>query len=632
MKTESEVLKSNSPELSYNYCLENNNADVEKHEDIIINKDSHLCVKFLKNISKCNKVRMFDFVMNKFKDTGLNNYTSQTLAQIAELSYIDGIDIKRLDDKIISHNSSYLSIKFLKAINEGYSSQINFKKHQEIILKDNFNHISFFQLTKLCAFNQHFACEFDSSLIDNFQNNIKELRIPAGDIETIKKYFESINKYKDKNKTEEQILAANNPNLSYEYCRKNPTTANIKKHKDIIFKFGSDEQIVNFVELFKGLNVKNFQDRILQMCYTKYKLNIIKNTEGLNLELFKSYFVNSPNEAEFKKLYAKFCKNNLFLVKETKAFVKNNYLELINIAINNPNYIDIKRYINVISKCKSAAKLYMFATKVLKKNNIKIEEALLKTKDADWCLSYAINVPKANIEKHQYVIAEANDPYSIFQFASKVKGADIELLSQAMLKTKDPEWIFNFVKDIPNVDLDIFKTFLVNSKYKEEFNKIVSKRIAKENSSSGDWLADNLQEGMYNGMSNTAIEAVSNSIINMLNSSNMNKDTINTITNIINSEFGKMAISMAIGSSVHLMPIDSIKDNVHIQKLSDKCIENAGSKATQYFINVFMTSIMQAINSNEKFRVESINQFNQEIIEEVEEEVNEITSKKSKNE
>lgn len=84
---------------------------------------------------------------------------------------------------------------------------------------------------------------------------------------------------------------------------------------------------------------------------------------------------------------------------------------------------------------------------------------------------------------------------------------------------------------------------------------------------------------------------------------------------MLSNDLGKSIVYMLIGSGVHFIPSD-LKDNKHVAKVADKCIQNAGSKTTEFGLNfitnILLPSLLNAINGPEikvanKFRVNSDN-------------------------
>lgn len=152
---------------------------------------------------------------------------------------------------------------------------------------------------------------------------------------------------------------------------------------------------------------------------------------------------------------------------------------------------------------------------------------------------------------------------------------------------------------IPN--LNVSETTLANKNQNcttEKFNEENNMSNTSKNATSPmAWFAARAQEGAIQGMAASAVNLVRQGILTAMKKSGKDDFTIGVIAGFLESEMGFVLLSAAIGSAVHFMPVDTVQSNNKIQKVADKCMENATAKGIEQLTDLAMNFVMPALMS-----------------------------------
>lgn len=110
-----------------------------------------------------------------------------------------------------------------------------------------------------------------------------------------------------------------------------------------------------------------------------------------------------------------------------------------------------------------------------------------------------------------------------------------------------------------------------------------------------EFFTKNLVEGAYAGAANEVINNLAKSLVAAIKASGMDEFSVKTIEEGLNSPVGKILLSIAVGAGVRFIPLDFIQQNPHMQKVAEKCVENAGSNGTQFALNGVMNFVLPAV-------------------------------------
>lgn len=142
-----------------------------------------------------------------------------------------------------------------------------------------------------------------------------------------------------------------------------------------------------------------------------------------------------------------------------------------------------------------------------------------------------------------------------------------------------------------------------------EFNK-EEKMTTKPNTI--DWLKKNAEEGAYAGMATSATNNLAKTLVKTAEANNVSPEALKLMKDIFESSLGKAGLASAIGAGIHFIPVDAVQNNKHIQKVADKCVQNASSTVTEEAINsllgLVLPAIMGAINTSPQLQaIEKLN-------------------------
>ena len=413
---------------------------------------------------------------------------------------------------------------------------------------------------------------------------------------------------------EKKVINSNDASASYNYCLNNKEV-NISLHEDIICKSNDALYIYLFARDIKGANINKLDEAIIKS--NELEEAIIKSNEafyiyyfardikGANLDKFKDILKNSEFKEEFKALYEEYKKNKMSK-EEQEVLAKNDPRASYNYCLNNKD-ANVRLHEDIIIKSNNVAYIYLFARDIKEAKVAKLEEAIIKT----------------------------NDEYYIYAFAKNIKVANITKLEDVIIKSNSNDFIYLFAKDVKEANLDKFKNILENSEFKEEFKKLYNswkedklknddnveantnsssnlgseksepesnqsnKNISKENKqmadSNMDFFKNNLIEGAYGGVAVVAVENVKKGLLAAAKSAGADEMSLAMASTFLDTPAGKSILSILVGSGVRFIPADIVQQNPHLQKVAEKCIQNAGSEGAQYAFKLATSYIMPAL-------------------------------------
>jgi len=104
-----------------------------------------------------------------------------------------------------------------------------------------------------------------------------------------------------------------------------------------------------------------------------------------------------------------------------------------------------------------------FAREIAGADIERLQEVVIQSGNIEWCYNFAQYVPCADIERLQEVVIQSNDPYWCYKFAYYVPGADIQRLQKIVIQSKDPEWCYRFACDVPDADIQKLQEVVIQS-------------------------------------------------------------------------------------------------------------------------------------------------------------------------
>lgn len=247
------------------------------------------------------------------------------------------------------------------------------------------------------------------------------------------------------------------------------------------------------------------------------------------------------------------------------------------------------------------------------------EQDILNLKDPDKSYYYCLdNKETANLKEHERIILESKNACCAYYFAKDILGvgANIKEHEKNILESKDAYYAYYFAKDIQGANVELFKDILENSKYKEKFASLYSnwkenklkdnnaveanstKQFKKENnkmSNSIDFFKKNIIEGAYAGTAIVAVDNIKKAILSAAKAAGADEASLAIASTFFDTPAGKAILSIIVGSGVKFIPVDIIQENPHLQKVAEKCIQNAGSEGAQYALNLATTFILPAL-------------------------------------
>lgn len=121
------------------------------------------------------------------------------------------------------------------------------------------------------------------------------------------------------------------------------------------------------------------------------------------------------------------------------------------------------------------------------------------------------------------------------------------------------------------------------------------------------FLTDNLVEGAYAGAAASTIDNLAKGLLAGMKKAGLDDASLMMAEMMMNHPVGKVALAMMVGSGINLLPVEYVKNNTHIQKIGEKCIQNAGAQGTQFALegvmNFLLPALMNAIQDNPQIKM-----------------------------
>lgn len=155
-----------------------------------------------------------------------------------------------------------------------------------------------------------------------------------------------------------------------------------------------------------------------------------------------------------------------------------------------------------------------------------------------------------------------------------------------------------------------------------------NKKMTNSNKSFSEFLTSNLVEGAYAGAAASTIDNLANGLLVGMKKAGLDDASLMMAEMMMNHPMGKSLLALMVGSGIELLPVEAVKNNPHIQKIGEKCIQNAGSDGVQFalegaikyvlpaLMNAIQStpqlSLLEQVNSGEKLRVPTSASANKE--------------------
>lgn len=203
--------------------------------------------------------------------------------------------------------------------------------------------------------------------------------------------------------------------------------------------------------------------------------------------------------------------------------------------------------------------------------------------------------------------------FSRFKKSNKVNNEDPKKdnVDAALESIKDTVIIDNnsirMVKDNINIFVDSNSIKAVENNINNNINPCAE--LKNDNKPENNWLVNNLEEGLYQGLAASSINNLSLIILSIVKNQSFDKESVMMIEKFLSSKLGFIFLNFAIGLLVN----NSNIENKHINKISEKCMQNVSATGVEevikFAINFIIPSLLEAINSNkaiENYRVEEL--------------------------
>lgn len=167
-----------------------------------------------------------------------------------------------------------------------------------------------------------------------------------------------------------------------------------------------------------------------------------------------------------------------------------------------------------------------------------------------------------------------------------------------------------------------------------------NKKMTNSNKSFSEFLTSNLVEGAYAGAAASTIDNLAKGLLVGMKKAGLDDASLMMAEMMMNHPMGKSLLALMVGSGIELLPVEAVKNNPHIQKIGEKCIQNAGSEGVQFALEGAMKyvlpalmgaiqstpqlSLLEQVNSSEKLRVPTSASANKE--EDIPDEANPISN------
>ncbi len=164
-------------------------------------------------------------------------------------------------------------------------------------------------------------------------------------------------------------------------------------------------------------------------------------------------------------------------------------------------------------------KIYNFAKYVKNANIEKLENAIIRTRNAKYISMFAVCIKGANIEKLENAVILTKDNVGIVWFATNVQGANVEKLENVVIKFLDAKCIYNFARDVKNADIAKLTIAILNTKNLEYINSFML--LSKTN------LVYIGSKTCYSLLSEGLEQLTKEKFLNIKNSKNIGRDIFN---------------------------------------------------------------------------------------------------------
>lgn len=379
----------------------------------------------------------------------------------------------------------------------------------------------------------------------------------------------------------------------------------VEKNQQIVIDSGEAGYIFNFAANIPKANFSELQ-----------KAFIRANNNLPYIEEFANHFKDKANIEGLREIVIKFGTKE-YIDSFNKKFPKKEYtIEEVSFALLEArNGIDIEKNQNIVINSNIASAILDFAKFVKGCDLERLEDAIIKC--GRYIVAFACLVKDANITKLEDAIISTNDPEIIYFFAEQyarhytnTSKLDIEKLRKAIANVDYEEqyYVAKFNKLFPkkeytSEDVKKFDELSPTNKILDEEKQQDPKPIQETQSNFTNRLKSNLKEGAYQGLANSVISNLQTLIANYVESSNLKEEQIKAISDLLESEYGFIFLSMIVGAGSQFIEIPNI-NNDHIQKVADKCIQNSSGKFVEIITESF-ANVLKNIESP-KLRVEQV--------------------------
>lgn len=332
-------------------------------------------------------------------------------------------------------------------------------------------------------------------------------------------------------------------------------------------------------------------------------------------------------------------------------------IEELETALNNAKAgINVKENEQIVLSKKDSRLSYNFARSVPTADIKAHEKIVLENGRCDVSFSFGMTIPGADIQAHICLMNMSGKYGWELELKNKLKEInDKEFLEEQdkenLLSLKDDEETLKILKVVRMLEeedgkkaiLDIVKEdkeFITYSNIKssscassnEECKTHIFKRegfediyiniedfkmediapypINSKPIKETNWLKENAIEGIYQGISQTVVKNLAKSIIELLKLNKIDEPSIYLAEKFLNSPIGISVLLALVGAGIHFIPAKLTQDNIHIQKVGDKCIQSCTAIGSEHLINLatnmVLPAITNAISSNKQISVMEI--------------------------
>jgi hypothetical protein len=156
----------------------------------------------------------------------------------------------------------------------------------------------------------------------------------------------------------------------------------------------------------------------------------------------------------------------------------------------------------------------------------------------------------------------------------------------------------------PNVININFLKNLINGNYPDNYKQFFEEAIAYLNFKNkpkpiekSNWLKENAIEGIYQGISQTVVKNLAKSIVEFLKLNKVDEPSIFLAEKFLTSPAGISILFALVGAGIHFIPAKLSQDNIHIQKIGDKCIQSCSAIGSEHLINLAINFVLPAITN-----------------------------------